>query len=45
MKPRIFFRDGWWRVSKIPKPFWKHRVLWDAAHRYTAQLNQTRCVA
>jgi hypothetical protein len=43
MKPRIFFRDGYWRVSPCP-----HRAYsddwpkWHSAHKFVIKLNEGR---
>jgi hypothetical protein len=43
MKPRVYFKDGWWRVSKMPKPYHRNMKLWGEVHRYAGKLNEERC--
>jgi hypothetical protein len=41
MKPRIYFRDRYWRVNLLPRgPFGvKDRAAWAQAHSHAAKLN------
>ena len=40
MKPRIFFHNGWWRVTLHPKN--SDIKLWNQAHQFVAKLNNNR---
>ncbi len=40
-KPHIVFRSGFWRVSKMPKKFykWRNPNPFTQAHQFAARLN------
>ena len=38
-RPRIFFRDRFWRVSEMPRPYWQNNRYWAPAHSFVARLN------
>lgn len=39
-KPTIYFSNGWWRVSHMPKPWSPHdQPRWNAAHQYALRVN------
>lgn len=39
VKPHIFKRDGWWRVSPMAEPYSYHRDVWLKACRYIHRHN------
>lgn len=38
-RSRIFFRDRFWRVSEMPRPYWLNNRYWAPAHSFVARLN------
>lgn len=38
-KPHIVYREGYWRVSPIAKPYHQNRQKFDAAHAFINKLN------
>jgi hypothetical protein len=44
-KPRVYFRDGFWRVSKMPRPYNGRALLWRYAYRLADYLNQQEAKA
>lgn len=41
-KPHIYLHDGYWRVSRMPKPYWKYRTNFASAHFWAVIKNQLR---
>lgn len=42
MKPHIFYRKGWWRVSKCQTRVISEIRLWNMAHQFISRLNSNR---
>lgn len=40
MKPHIYFRNGYWQVSRMSKPFTDEaKLLWGHAHKWVGEMN------
>ncbi len=38
-KPHICVREGWWRVSAMPKPYHKYALTFGKAHDFACNAN------
>lgn len=41
-KPHIYLREGYWRVSPMPKPYWRYKTDFASAHLWANHQNQLR---
>lgn len=38
-KPRVYFWRKFWRVSPMPRPYWKSYIAWSYAHKLADWMN------
>lgn len=41
-KPHLYLRSGYWRVSLMPKPYWRYKTDFASAHLWANYQNQLR---
>lgn len=41
-KPHIYYRGGYWHVSKMTKPYHKHSDLWRKAYQFIYTLHNNK---